>query len=415
MTPAPQAPGSRGTNIPRIGDWNQRVVIDWVRRNPQGTSRVELAASTGLTPQTISNLTRRLLERGLIEERGQVGTGPGKPRTLLGLAPGGMHAIGVHLDPLLITLVVTDLLGRVVARAQRRTPTGSPGRVVRSITEAVHRLITEAEIDPGTVTGVGVAAPGPVEVETGTLVEPPLLDGWRRVPLRDRLAAALALPVLLEKDVLAAAVAEDWVRTDGDPRTFVFWYLGTGMGAGLVHRGEVLRGASNNVGEVGHLMVDPHGAACDCGEPGVLSQALGPRQLVAAGLAAGVLTPPLPESRRAVDDAVTELCRRSAEGDPAAAAVLDHAGELLARAVIQVCDLLDADEVVFGGPYWDRLQHRLEPVVRKDLHARAAMRQVHPIRVHSTRLGEDVAAIGAASLVLEDALSLRPTSLLLID
>lgn len=415
MTPAPRAPGSRGTNIPRIGDWNQRVVIDWVRRNPDGTSRVELAASTGLSPQTISNLTRRLLERGLIEERGQVGNGPGKPRTLLGLAPGGMHAVGVHLDPLLITLVVTDLLGRVVGRAQRRTPNGSPGRVIRSIADSVRRLIKDTGIDPASVTGLGVAAPGPVHVDSGALVDPPLLDGWGRVLLRDRLAAALELPVLLEKDVLAAAVAEDWVRTDEDPRTFVFWYLGTGMGAGLVHRGEVLRGASNNVGEVGHLMVDPCGPACDCGEPGVLSEALGPDQLVAAGRTAGVLTGPLPVGRRAVDDAVTALCERSAAGDPTAAAVLDRAAQLLARAVLQVCDLLDADEVVFGGPYWPRLRHRLEPVVQNDLRDRAAMRQVHPIQVFTTRLGDDVAAIGAASLVLEDALSLRPASLLLTD
>lgn len=415
MTPAPPAPGSRGTNIPRIGDWNQRVVIDWVRRNPQGTSRVELAASTGLSPQTISNLTRRLLDRGVIEERGQVGNGPGKPRTLLGLAPGGMHAIGVHLDPLLLTFVITDLLGRVVARAQRRTPQGSPGRVVRGIADTVQRLVTEAGIDPISVAGLGVAAPGPVAVDTGTLVEPPLLDGWGRVPLRDRLAAAVELPVLLEKDVLAAAGAEDWVRSDEDPRTFVFWYLGTGMGAGLVHRGEVLRGASNNVGEVGHLMVDPGGDACACGEPGVLSQALGPGQLVAAGVAAGVLPGPVPEGRRAVDDAVTALSELSAGGDPAAAAVLDHAGGLLARAVVQVCDLLDADEVVFGGPYWARLRHRLEPVVQNDLRTRAAMRRVHPIRVLSTRLGEDVAAIGAASLVLENVLSLRPASMLLTD
>lgn len=413
-----QASPGRGTNIPRVGDWNQRVVVDWVRRHPEGTSRVDLAAATGLSSQTISNVTRRLLSRGLIEERGQVGHGPGKPRTLLGLVPGGLHAIGIHLDPLVTSVALLDLTGTVVARTERRTPRGGPGRAIRAMAEAAKGLVEESGTDPATIAGAGVAVPGPIEVSTGTVVDPPLLDGWHRVALRDRLAELLGTSVLVDKDVIAAAVAEDWVRTEDDERTFVFWYLGSGMGAGLVHRGQVLRGSSNNVGEVPSLVVD----TTDPGASTKSSSAWAPEHLARQGVACGALpgsalpdAPPGGEApdRRTTDAAVSELCRRSEAGDPRAAEVLDRHALLVARSVVVVCDLIDAEEVVFGGPYWSRLRHRLQPVVSAELQAHAAVRDVHPVRVGGTRFGPDVGAVGAASLVLDDALALRPSSLLL--
>ena len=94
-TPSPR----RGTNLPRMGDFNLTVILDAIRRAPGGLSRVELAQIVGLSPQTISNISRRLLDQHLIVEAGKEGTGPGKPRTMLRLNPAGMYAVGVHLDP----------------------------------------------------------------------------------------------------------------------------------------------------------------------------------------------------------------------------------------------------------------------------------------------------------------------------
>ena len=94
-----------------MGDFNLTVILDAVRRAGGGLSRVELAQIVGLSPQTISNISRRLLDQNLIVEAGKEGSGPGKPRTILRLNPGGMYALGVHLDPAVTTLVVLDLVG----------------------------------------------------------------------------------------------------------------------------------------------------------------------------------------------------------------------------------------------------------------------------------------------------------------
>jgi hypothetical protein len=124
--------GRRGTNLPRLADFNQAVILDAVRHAPDGLSRVELAGLTGLSAQAVSNITRRLLDRELIAEAGTlVPAGRGKPRTLLRLHPTGHYAIGVHVDPTVTTLCSTSSATswRRFARCprrRRRPPSWSP-------------------------------------------------------------------------------------------------------------------------------------------------------------------------------------------------------------------------------------------------------------------------------------------------
>ena len=95
-------------------DFNQAVILDSIRRSKEGLSRVELAGSAGLAAQTVSNICRRLLDSGLIVEAGKEASGPGKPRTILRLNPGGMYAVGVHIDPTLTSYALVDALGTVL-------------------------------------------------------------------------------------------------------------------------------------------------------------------------------------------------------------------------------------------------------------------------------------------------------------
>lgn len=136
----------RGTNLDRVGGFNETVVLDAIRRADQRLSRVELASATGLSGQAISNIIRRLLDAGLIREAGRLkGAGLGKPRTLLELAPTGQYAVGVHLDPAVVTVVVLDLTGQVVARRRSETPPADePDALIAGIAAAIEELIVEA-------------------------------------------------------------------------------------------------------------------------------------------------------------------------------------------------------------------------------------------------------------------------------
>ncbi|MFF2847903.1 ROK family transcriptional regulator [Streptomyces sp. NPDC058001] len=381
-----------------MGDFNESVILDAIRRHPTGLSRVELAQATGLSAQTVSNITRRLLDQGVARESGKQNTGSGKPRTLLEIVPTSRYAVGVHLDPAVITCVLVDLLGTVVAQRSQRTPSGGDTEgIVADMAASACALMAEPGVDEARVLGLGIAAPGPIDAAAGWVVDPPELHGWGRYPLRDRLSEATGLPALLDKDVTAAVVAERWAGAGADSRNLLFFYLGTGSGMGLVVEDMVLRGVSGNAGEVGGL-----GSACST------------RTLVDEAIALGVLGGEYTvldpaDAQRGLE----RLAALATEGDTQADGIIERLGLRIGRGVCAAATLLDIDTIVFGGPTWhvlaDRLLTTIEPMVARSPFVRAT----HQTTVVSTTLGEKVAAVGAASLVLDQALSAQPRSLLL--
>lgn len=405
----------RGTNLPAIGGFNQSVVLDAVRRSDTGVSRVELAERTGLSPQTISNVTRRLLDDGLVREVGKQINGPGKPRVLLALEPRSRYAIGVHLDPSFITSVVTDLEGHVVADTRIRTPRRvAPDLVIERMVRTIEHLAGEIGGERDRFLGIGIATPGPIDVVSGVVLKAPLLEGWTRVPLRDALAARTALPVVMEKDVTAAAIAQAWSDSSTRSGHTAFLYYGSGLGVGTTLNGEVVRGASANAGDIAHLGVRDTGPVCPCGHRGCLGENVSPTQMVREAAAEGLVQLPERSLRYSdVDRAFTTLCLAASVGDPAAGRIVRRAADDIGRAIVLLANLLDLDSVVIGGPYWERLG----PLAIDDVEAASsndpANVLVHPVQVTTSDLGADVAAIGAATLILDSVYSPRPAGLLI--
>ncbi|MCS5511901.1 ROK family transcriptional regulator [Curtobacterium flaccumfaciens pv. betae] len=423
----------RGANLPSIGGFNRTVVLDAVRRSPDGLSRVELAARTGLSAQTVSNVTRFLIEAGMIVESGTVVSGRGKPRTILRLEPGSRYAVGVHVDPAVVTYVLLDLAGTVVAASTTSTPTADdPSEVVRTIASAVDGLVADAGVAVDSVLGVGIASPGPIDVEAGIVVDPPFLPRWRDVPLRDALAEATGYPVLLEKDVTAAAVGEMFLAGESSARNFAFVYFGTGFGVGLVVDHEPVRGVGSNAGDAGHIMVDQGslaGTPDGSGTRGEVGAAVAPDRLVriarsrglalsgggavteaGAGAAADAANA---DSVDAVNAAWDELAVTIADGDDTAVTLAAEAGTVMGNAVVLIVNLLDIDRVVFGGPFWSRIASAALPAARTAIVGSPLLVPKHAVQVVESDRGADVAAVGAACLVLDAALSPRASTLLI--
>ncbi|WP_418515999.1 ROK family protein [Curtobacterium flaccumfaciens pv. flaccumfaciens] len=423
----------RGANLPSIGGFNRTVVLDAVRRSPDGLSRVELAARTGLSAQTVSNVTRFLIEAGMIVESGTVVSGRGKPRTILRLEPGSRYAVGVHVDPAVVTYVLLDLAGTVVAASTTSTPTADdPSEVVRTIASAVDGLVADAGVAVDSVLGVGIASPGPIDVEAGIVVDPPFLPRWRDVPLRDALAEATGYPVLLEKDVTAAAVGEMFLAGESSARNFAFVYFGTGFGVGLVVDHEPVRGVGSNAGDAGHIMVDQGslaGTPDGSGTRGEVGAAVAPDRLVriarSRGLAlsgGGAVTEARAgaaadaadaDSVDAVNAAWDELAAAIADGDDTAVTLAAEAGTVMGNAVVIIVNLLDIDRVVFGGPFWSRIASAALPAARTAIVGSPLLVPKHAVQVVESDRGADVAAVGAACLVLDAALSPRASTLLI--
>ncbi|HEY4018138.1 MAG TPA: ROK family transcriptional regulator [Pseudonocardiaceae bacterium] len=407
----------RGTNLPAIGEYNQTVVLDAIRRRPEGITRSEIAALTALSAMTVTKVCRRLLDAGLVDEHGMRTGGPGKPAAVVTLNPSGGFAVGVHIDPAAVTYVLVDLSGAIRDHSRTGTPTaGDASAVIEEMANAIDALIAGAAVDRSRVLGIGIASPGPVEVDEGVLLNPPMMPNWRRVALRRSLAEATGLPVLLEKDTTATVVAELWFAGPGTRRDFAFMYYGTGLGTGLSLSGQVVGGVSSNAGDAGHITVDPAGPVCTCGRRGCVGYVTVPRVLVERAVADGALAQAEVgdlEDMAAVDAALSRLADLAKDGQPEATAILVGAARALARAIVVIVNLLDIDEVVFGGPFWARISSvvldALPDAVRED----PALLASHPVRFVESTIPVDVAAVGAATLVLDNAFSPRPSALLL--
>ncbi|MBO3662540.1 ROK family transcriptional regulator [Microbacterium stercoris] len=383
------------------GGANQARVFDIVRRAPDGVSRIEIAAQTDVSAQTVSTITRRLIDAGLVREGDRVAAGPGKPRTRLHLVPDARYAVGIHLDPARITYSLVDLLGRVIARHATATPSGqAPDAVEESMIASTDALLESCGADRQRLIGIGVAAPGPVDVDRGIVNRPPLLPGWDNVPLSDVLAERFGLPVLLEKDVTSATVGELWAGTQDVDDDVAVLYLGAGVGLGVALDRTALRGATSNFGDIGHLKVAADGPPCSCGQRGCLGVRISPAHLL--GLAPG--QDPVPGDHAGIAAAFAALCER-APGDPAIGALLDGAADDIAEAVTFVINMFDVTMVVMSGPLWAPLNTHALARIRDRVQRSAALVVPHPVTIGDSVLGPDAAAVGAGCQVLERAFS----------
>lgn len=403
----------RGTNLPRVGGYNEAVLLDAVRRSADGISRVQLARETGLAAQTVSNIVRRLLEQDFLQPVGVRREGRGKPQTVLALNPGRSFAVGIHLDPSVVITVVCDLRGTVIAEHRGAAiAAGDVSAAVDALAHGVESAIAASGIDRGLLAGVGVAVPGPLDVDGGTVFQPAWLAGGGDVHLAAALQERLGVPVQLDKDTVAAVVGETWAAEDSAP-SVLFVYVGTGIGSAVAVEGGVIRGASGNAGEIGHLVVDASGPVCPCGRRGCLGRATDPAWLVRDAAAAGLL--PLDAgvklTSEQVDTMVTTLAAAALAGDPGSRELVERAARAVAEAVRVLVALHDTARVVLGGPFWSRFAPIYLPAIRRALQTAPEGPRVPP-QVGESAFGERVGARGAASLVLDAAYSPRPADLL---
>lgn len=398
----------KGSNLLRLGDYNQAVVLDLLRREP-GQSRAELQRRSGLASQTVSNITRRLIEAEMIREREPSTTVRGRPSIPLAVNGAGAFAVGVHIDPARLTILLLDVAGEVLRTQYLSTPQATnPHEVITLIAIATGRVIRDAGVDRTRVLGLGIAAPGPLDVRSGVVLDPPQLPLWRNVRLRADLQDATGFPVLLEKDVSAAAAAQ--LRDTAAP-DFLFVYLGSGVGASVVTNGQVFRGASNNIGEIGDILVDPTAEDLDwSGRRGGLAAACVPEALAIQAAQAGLVPLPDIDDYLAIDAACTVLSGLAEDGDAAAVSILERAARRLAVGIGVLTNFIDVPLVVLGGPTWGRLEHVFMPILETAVQRELVVSR--PVfEVASSGIGEQIAARGAAELVMDHFLSPRATAL----
>lgn len=371
-------------------------------------SRVQLAELTGLTQATISTLVRELLAEGLVSETGRdVSTG-GKPRTRLEINPASRLGIGVHLGQDFITYVVTDLAGTVVGRMRVDGPGETPPlTIVPKMAADIESLITGLNVDRSSIVGLGLATPGPIDRLNGTIKGAPSLVGWSDYPLRRELSAATGLPCRFDNDATAAAIGEFWLGATSGYTNYASVYMGTGIGAGIVMDGTIYHGSMSNVGEIGHVSVDANGLQCPCGNVGCVEMYAGPLAVIkkaADAVARGDLDVVLSGTTITDFAAVAEL---AIKGDRVALGLIEESAEYLASAVVSMINLIDLQLIVLSGSAFSVAGSIYVRTLSSVIGERALARNLHAVDVRMSVNGNDAAALGAATIVLQETLSPR--------
>ena len=250
-----------------IGRRSEVLVLDAARRG-EAVDRASLASRTELTPQAVSNVLTRLADAGLVETAGTRSSGVGKPATVYRMRDAARQAVGVHVTRRGVRLAQVDLRGNVGERLWfDLEPDFGPEALIERVREGVGQLGETIAGEGGTLVGVGIGMIGPLDHRRGIVRDAYSPKGWHDVPLCDLAHEALGMPVVLDKDVTAAAAGQAWaLGTDAADTALIL--IEAGVGAGLWLRDATFRGAHTNAGEFGHTVVDINGPRCVCGRDG---------------------------------------------------------------------------------------------------------------------------------------------------
>jgi N-acetylglucosamine repressor len=365
---------------------NRQIVLNYVREK-EPISRAEISHETALQRSTVSLIVDELLTQGLIYEIEGESTG-GRPPSLLRLRAAGCMAIGIDVGTAQTTLAIADLVGRVVERELIDT---DPDVTVtyRKIVSCVQRLIRTH----GNVEGIGASVPGLVHPETGTALFIPYFK-WRNWPLAADLQNITGVPVTVDNDANAAALAELWLGRPEirDVRDFILVLVEEGLGTGIIFDGQVYQGVAGAAGEFGHMTIGKGApVVCaagsdECWEAFASERATLARYKQRSGPTAPELT-------------FSQLIDKAFARDEAAKSALLETAHYLGLGISNLTKGLSPEAVILAGNIaraWTLIADEL----RNTLAANTICSDLPSAPVFASTLGEDTRLMGALSLVL---------------
>ena len=373
-------------------------------REGRAVTRTDVMDVTGLSRSTVMQRVGVLLSAELLLEQPEAGPSSGgrRPAALTFNDRVGV-VLAADLGALHGRLAVCDLGGVVLAEVEEpiRIADG-PDLVLAWVERTFDRLLAEAGRVTGDVLGTAIGVPGPVEVATGRPVSPPLMPGWDGYPVAERLAERFRAPALLERDVNAMAIGEHR-RHWRDLSNMVFVKVATGIGAGIVSGGELLRGNHGRAGDIGHIRATrPSEVVCTCGNRGCVavlaSGSAVIRQLGEAGI----------EVASTAD--VVELVKA---GDGVAMHHVREAGRVLGAALAAVVSVVAPSVIVVGGSMADASEPLIAGI-REGVYRQASALATRELRILTSRVGARAGVVGVTTLALEHVLEPANVDALLV-
>jgi N-acetylglucosamine repressor len=378
---------AQAARLNTIRDINRQIVLNYVRER-EPISRAEIARETNLQRSTISVIVDELKTEGLVEEVGEGESTGGRRPTLLKLRTKGAIAVGVAITPSLTTIATSDLAGRVVDQKEFVTDP-NPDNTLRNVIDAVRDL---SQRNKG-IEAVGVSLPGLVDPATGTAVYVPFFK-WRDIPIAEVISTAVGLPVVIDNDANAVALAELWFGRPevSDARDFILVLVAEGVGTGIIFDGQVYRGQRGAAGEFGHMVIGEDAPVpCSCGNHDCWEAFSSERAAIARYTR-------LTGEGNTAPSGFAELIDRALAGESHAKTALIETAHYLGVGISNLIVGFSPEVVVVGGELsraWDFIRHGLTETIERSVRRGLASATILP-----STLGEKPTQRGALSLVL---------------
>lgn len=373
---------------------NRALIVRTIRERP-GVSRAELTRLSGLSGPAVSLIVNELLGAVLVREDGHgVSTG-GRRATSLRIAECSRHVLAVDLARHYVRVAVTDLNAAILYHVT--VPPEDildPQANLRWLTGLLEEVLVAHGAPRADLLGIGVGGPGPLRTRTGEILAPTYFGHWKHLPLRSALEAHFGVPVRVDNDANACALAQRWLGAGRDVLDFVYVVADSGVGAGVVLNGDVYRGAHDLAAEIGHTTIDIHGPTCPCGNIGCLELYTTLRATLARWI--GTAQPITPADEV---EGITTLIAAARAGDETARAALTMTAQYLAVGVVNAINAYDP-QVVFIGRELAAAGDMLLGPIREAVARRAFTATGRSVPIELDPLGQDTPLLGAACLIL---------------
>lgn len=385
-----------GDTAPLSTRRRNRVQVLDALRSSGAASRADLARVTGLSRSTISGLVADLIADGLVVDRDETrgaGAQGGRPGALLSLDRSAGTALAIDFGHTHLRVALADLSAEILGERQIQIDVdGSASEALDAAARLSVEVLEEVGLGVDSLIGVAMGLPGPIDSSTGAVGSSVILPDWVGLQPAQELVRRLGsdVGVIVDNDANLATLGEARFGAGVGARDLVYVKVASGIGAGILLGGRLHRGAAGSAGELGHVLHDPEGEICRCGNRGCLETVAGAATLLRL------------LHRRHGDDLTTlglvELARK---GDVGARRVLIDAGRAIGRSLADLCNVLGPERLVIGGDLGGTDSAVLDGI-RESLGRFALPAVVSSVRLVGGELGGRAELLGGLSLVIGD-------------
>lgn len=389
--------GKGKTTQTAVSEYNRSSVLEYLYANGV-CSRAQLADALSLTPAALTKISARLIESGIIKETGGIVGRKNRRSIGLSFVEDRFHVIGVKFARSLVQIGVFDLKGNALRVTSLPDVTDD---TIDDAVDGVHRTVSALLQDDPDVVAVGMAVPGPYLRTVGRTALVSFMQSWSKVEFIDEFGSAFRVPVFIEQDARAGALAQRLFSNGPTGDNLAYYLLGEGIGLGVIDHGGLVNGALGAATEIGHVSIDVHGRKCDCGNVGCLERYCSAVAIHDDLVKDGSLVPGAKDMSHR--DACAALFRAAKNGDERAQAKVDDIGRYVGYGCVTIINAYNPDVIVLGdiisqaGP---RLLTAAQSVVAE---------RVLPVLRNSTdiRLSDlpaDATILGAAAVAISNFL-----------